>query len=117
MKNTFYPKSAHVVNRTVRSSRRRTEDMGTVFQRPTINEVRATIINMKINIAPGDDNITAELFKYGGDTVETMTMDIINSIWESEEMSEGWTSGAMCLIHNKGDLQQHQMNYATEYCS
>jgi len=40
------------------------------IEQPTYKEVRDIIIKLKENIAPGTDNIPAELIKYGGYTLK-----------------------------------------------
>uniref|UniRef100_A0A8D8WWM8 Craniofacial development protein 2 n=1 Tax=Cacopsylla melanoneura TaxID=428564 RepID=A0A8D8WWM8_9HEMI len=78
---------------------------------PTISEIRKSIMKMKNNRAPGDDNITAELLKYGGDAVETMMLEIISTIWEKEKMPENWTTGVLCPILKKGGDKTNCNNY------
>uniref|UniRef100_A0A8D9AN49 Craniofacial development protein 2 n=1 Tax=Cacopsylla melanoneura TaxID=428564 RepID=A0A8D9AN49_9HEMI len=71
--------------------------------KPTLREIQNAIKRMKNNRAPGDDNITAELLKYGGDAVETMMLEVIHTIWEQEKMPRSWTTGLLCPILKKGD--------------
>lgn len=37
--------------------------------------------------AAGDDNISVELMKYGGEAVENMMLQIIQARWKSERMT------------------------------
>lgn len=70
--------------------------------KPTLQEIRKAIMKMKNNRAPGEDNISAELLKYGGETTDHMMLEIIEMIWEKEKMPEKWTTGVLCPIHKKG---------------
>lgn len=58
---------------------------------------------MKNNGVPGDDNITAKLLKYGGDSVETMMVEILHVIWEQQKMPKSWTNDVLCPILKKFD--------------
>ena len=61
-----------------------------LIQEPSEDEVREAILQLKNNKAPGDDGITTELLKLGGETiVEEMTC-IAGSIWHSERIPEDW---------------------------
>ncbi|GFG39863.1 hypothetical protein Cfor_08843 [Coptotermes formosanus] len=55
---------------------------------------------MKSNTAPGEDDVVAELIKYG----RTPPMfKLITMVWEKEIMPEGWKTGIICPIIKKGD--------------
>uniref|UniRef100_A0A8D8W2L6 Craniofacial development protein 2 n=1 Tax=Cacopsylla melanoneura TaxID=428564 RepID=A0A8D8W2L6_9HEMI len=70
---------------------------------PTLSEVKTAIRKMKNNKAPGNDNITPELLKYGGEAVESMMLKIIHTIWKREKMPVNWNAGVLCVLHKKGD--------------
>ena len=70
---------------------------------PSREEVRKAITNLKNNKAPGKDNIPAELFKRGGETLEGRMTDIIRKIWREERIPSTWTEGIIIPIHKKGD--------------
>uniref|UniRef100_A0A8D8XZ49 Craniofacial development protein 2 n=1 Tax=Cacopsylla melanoneura TaxID=428564 RepID=A0A8D8XZ49_9HEMI len=70
---------------------------------PTRSEIQKAIQKMKNNRAPGNDNITAELLKYGGEAVENMMLKIIHTIWKIEKIPVNWTTGVLCPLHKKGD--------------
>jgi hypothetical protein len=52
----------------------------------TREEVREAITFMRNNYAPEEDDLSAELFKYGGEELINSTYTLIRSVWESEEM-------------------------------
>ena len=70
---------------------------------PTIREVKDCIDKLKNNKAPGEDEIVAELIKYGGQTITKMIFKLITEIWIIERMPESWTTGVICPICKKGD--------------
>lgn len=70
---------------------------------PTVEEVEDVVCKMKNNRAPGEDNIVAELFKYGGHSVIMEIHKLITEIWETESMPEKWKTGIICPIYKKGD--------------
>lgn len=73
---------------------------------PTLDEVKLVVRNMKNNKAPGRDLITAELFKYGGETVMCELHKLVCRAWENEELPEDWKLGTICPIFKKGDRLQ-----------
>lgn len=70
---------------------------------PTYDEIRSTIRKMKINKAPGEDNIPTELLKSGGQELWKKIHLLIQTIWKNEKMPRAWNTGILCPIHKKGD--------------
>uniref|UniRef100_A0A8D9AYK2 Craniofacial development protein 2 n=1 Tax=Cacopsylla melanoneura TaxID=428564 RepID=A0A8D9AYK2_9HEMI len=70
---------------------------------PTLNEVQKAIRRLRNNRAPGEDEIVAELIKYGGYQLEEAMREIIKDIWIQEKMPDCWSTGIICPIHKKGD--------------
>lgn len=74
------------------------EDMGS----PPIEEIREIIKQLKNSKAPGNDRITAEMVKHGGEVLVRRIHEIIKKAWETGEMPEDWTLANICPIHKKG---------------
>jgi sorting nexin-29 len=72
-------------------------------QLPTYEEVESNIQKLKIDKAPGEDNITAELIKYGGKAVTEGVHKLITLIWETEQTLDNWRISIICPILKKGD--------------
>jgi len=62
--------------------------------------------------ATGPDEVPAELFKEGGETVLDRMHRICVAIWETGEWPEEWTFSTFIPIPKKGDLKQCA-NYRT----
>jgi hypothetical protein len=77
--------------------------MVVVIFSPVREEVESVINKMKNNRAPGDDDVIAELIKYGVSTIVEAIYKLIVMVWENEIMPEGWKTGIMCPIFKKGD--------------
>jgi hypothetical protein len=69
---------------------------------PTTTEVYDTIRKIKDNRAPGEDAITAELIKKGGNHLWENIHQLILSIWNKEEIPEEWITAIICPIYKKG---------------
>lgn len=67
---------------------------------PSYPEIVAIIKKLKNNKAPEED-ISAELIKYGGAEMWKMMHSIINSIREKEQMPKNWNVGIICSLHKK----------------
>jgi hypothetical protein len=77
-------------------------DRGNV-ESPTKLEVSEVIKKLKCNKAPGEDEIVAEMIKYGGRSLEAVIHKLIVRIWEEETMPECWKMSLICPIFKKGD--------------
>ena len=71
--------------------------------KPTEEEVRDEIDNLKKNKAPGLDGIQAELLKNGTSEILQIIYKLIEMIWTREVITDEWKVGVICLIHKKGD--------------
>jgi hypothetical protein len=67
---------------------------------PTL-EVKEQINTIKNNRAPGVDNITGEMIKYGGNEILKHISTLIHKIWMEEKMPEEWSIAVICPIHKK----------------
>ena len=71
---------------------------------PREDEIRAAIKLLKNGKAPGVDKITAELLKFGEETlVQWLTqLHVAVSIWQSESVPEDWVKQLTIPLHKKG---------------
>jgi hypothetical protein len=53
--------------------------------------------------SPGTDEILAELFKAGGETLYSEIQKFIYCIWNKEELPQQWKESLIIPIHKKGD--------------
>jgi hypothetical protein len=65
-------------------------------------DVELAIKELKSYKAPRPDGLPAEVFKYGGDTVNKYLYKLISEIWTKEEMPVDWKVGLICPIYKKG---------------
>ena len=70
---------------------------------PTLEEVRKAMKSMKNSKAPGEDNLTAELFKSGGECLERKMTRLVQKIWRNERIPQSWSVGIIIPLHKKGD--------------
>jgi hypothetical protein len=70
---------------------------------PSKEEVVTMIKELKNNKAPGEDKITGEIIKYGGEKLWDLIHELISNIWEQEEMPKEWSVAIIHPIHKKND--------------
>merc|ERR1719273_111544 len=75
-----------------------------------IEEVRAVIKKLKNGKATGNDKITNEVIKYGGDNVKRLIWVMIRKCYELEKSPKQWLEGIMHPIYKKGD-KRDPLNY------
>ena len=74
-----------------------------VSDAPTAEEIYLAIEKLRNNKAPGSDNISAELLKYGSKKIVLVMEYMFSEIWKTEEIPEEWLKGIICPLHKKGD--------------
>jgi len=70
------------------------------------SEVVMTIEEVKKNQSPGTDQIPVEMIKAGSRTICSEIHELINSIWNKEELPEKWKELINVPLHKKGDKTQ-----------
>jgi len=70
---------------------------------PSASEVELAIEKLKNHKTPGIDQIPAELFKAGGQTIHCEIHTFIISIWNKEKLPEEWKESIIVPIYKKGD--------------
>jgi len=73
---------------------------------PLHSEVARAIRQTASRKATGRDEVPAELFKAGGETVLERMHRICVAIWETGEWPEKWTFSTFIQLPKKGDLKQ-----------
>ncbi|KAG7296948.1 hypothetical protein JYU34_019852 [Plutella xylostella] len=69
---------------------------------PSFEEVRAAIMRLKNNKAPGIDGLPSEIWKYCGGTVQSKLYELLLKIWEAKQQPQEWNTGVICPVHKKG---------------
>jgi hypothetical protein len=67
------------------------------------HEVEISIATRKKYKCPGSDEIPAELYQAGGETLVSVIHKLISSIWNKEELSNQWKESVIVPVHKKGD--------------
>ncbi|XP_039298026.1 uncharacterized protein LOC120354685 [Nilaparvata lugens] len=60
---------------------------------PTLEETEMAVKHLKNGKAGGQDNILAEMIKYGGDDTVKRIHELISMIWRDETMPQDWNIG------------------------
>ena len=66
-------------------------------------EVSAAIKRLKRNKAPGNDNITADVLKDGGEPIVQMFTNMFNRCLREGKLPNSWKDASVIIIHKKGD--------------
>ena len=68
-------------------------------------EVRHALNRMKKDKAPGEDQLTADILKLGGEeTIEILTK-LFNKIVQLEKIPTQWNEAKVIILHKKGDMK------------
>lgn len=71
---------------------------------PTIDEVRKAIKRLKNNKSPGSDEISCELIKKGGPSLEYEIYKLIRKCWKEENIPSQWREVIIVPIHKKATI-------------
>jgi hypothetical protein len=86
------------------------KDLGCVYQEreppPLRSEVARAIRQTASRKSTGPDEVPAELFKEGGESVLDRMHRICVAIWETGEWPEEWTYSTFIPLPKKGDMKQ-----------
>jgi len=74
-----------------------------LVREPSQEEMEKAICNLKINKAPGEDDIIGELIKNASQELKKRLRALICIIWRDEEMPEDWKIGLIVPLFKKGD--------------
>ena len=69
----------------------------------TISEVKQIIKRIKINKAPGDDQILPEMVKYGQPVILTALTKLFNIVLKSKVFPDNWNISLQSPLHKGGD--------------
>ena len=72
---------------------------------PSVDEIRAALQSLKNGRAPGEDDITSELLKLGGEAVVQSLAHLASLVWDSESVPEDWLRQLTVPLHKKGSTQ------------
>jgi hypothetical protein len=75
-------------------------------------EVAAAIQRLKNNKSPGNDGITGEMIKYGGDVVLQEIHKICNAAWKEGRTPDEWKKSILVILYKKGNALECS-NYRT----
>lgn len=76
------------------------------IESPTDQEIDEVIVNLKNNKSPGENGITGEILKWGGQTLQERIKNIIKQAWEDEKLPEVWKTALIYPVHKKGDRSE-----------
>ena len=70
----------------------------------TAEAVTRAINSLTNNKAPGIDEVSAEMLKFGTDSIIRQLVGLFNSIWREHEVLDDWKKGIIVKLHKKGNL-------------
>jgi len=74
-----------------------------LVKEPSQEELEKAVGKLKINKAPGEDDIIVELFKNAGQELKKRLHTLICNIWREEKMPDAWREGLIVPLFKKGD--------------
>ena len=72
---------------------------------PGKEEIIAAIRSLKNGKSPGQDNLSAEVFKTHPQLAADLLQPLFTDIWEGKKLPKDWTEGVIVKIRRKGALK------------
>ena len=72
---------------------------------PGKEEIIAAIRSLKNGKSPGQDNLSAEVFKAHPQLAADLLQPLFTYIWEGKKLPKDWTEGVILKIRRKGALK------------
>ena len=70
---------------------------------PTAVEIATAIKALRTGRAAGDDGLTPELYRCGGDALIVRLETLLRNVWETERIPSAWQTAVVIPLHKKGD--------------
>ena len=80
------------------------EELDVDLSPPREDEIQMAVKKLKNGKSAGNDQISAELIKYGGGAMVKWLQQICEKIWKEEKHPSDWKRGIITKIPKKGDL-------------
>jgi len=90
----------HEINNVTRGDIHITEPL---MPEPSPFEIEMAIEKLKRHKSPGTDQLPPELMKAGGRSIHSEIHNLMNSIWNKEELLEQWQESITVSIFKKSD--------------
>ncbi len=74
---------------------------------PSKGKVKRAPAGLKINKAPGPDELPAELFEYGDEAVIVCFVLLITTVWNSGCISQRWKYTSIVNIYKKSATEHY----------
>jgi hypothetical protein len=69
----------------------------------TLDELEETIKNLKNGKAPGEDDVSCELYKYASVNFKLRLVNFLNNIYTNGTIPREWNNAIVVPIFKKGD--------------
>lgn len=73
------------------------------IKEPTYDEFLKIITELKNNKSPGENGVTAEIWKEGGEKLHKKLFSLILQVWNENKTPSQWNTALICPILKKGD--------------
>ena len=75
-------------------------------KKPTIDEIKFAIRQLKTGKIAGPDEVIAETIKTGGKPILSRLCSLLRMIWHSDNISNAWEKGLIVPLFKKGDNRE-----------
>jgi hypothetical protein len=83
---------------------------------PRAFEIEMAMEKLKTHKSPGTDQIPAEMIKAGFRTISSEIHQLINSVWNREDLPEEWKQSIIVLTYKRGIKQNVIIIQVYHFC-